>query len=307
MTRPAHSWTPPEEPLELDIGGRDVRITHPGRMLWPATGTTKRDLVAYLLSVAPTFLPHLRGRATMLWRFPEGVDGPGWFQAQCRGRPPWVSTFDVRGRRGETLRYCVIEEPATLAWLANLGTIEFHPHAWSVDRPDGPAEIVFDLDPGPPAGLREAAEVALAIAQRLRAVGLVPVVKTSGSLGLHVAARLDESETFERAKAFARRLAEELSARPAARIVARSDRRLRAGRVYIDWIQNDRNRQLVAPYSPRATMVPQVSTPLSWPEVESAARGELRGMRPTFAGAIERIATFGDLWASPAPVPGRLP
>jgi bifunctional non-homologous end joining protein LigD len=196
--------TPPDEPLELDIGGREVRITHPGRVLWPATGTTKRDLVEYLLAVAPAFLAHLRGRASMLWRFPEGVDGPGWFQAQCRGRPPWVNTFDVTGRRGETLRYCVIEEPATLAWLANLGTIEFHPHAWKVDRALAPDHIVFDLDPGPPAGLRAAAEVAVVIAQRLRAVGLVPVVKTSGSLGLHVAARLDENETFERAKAFGR-------------------------------------------------------------------------------------------------------
>src|SRR4030095_16636549 len=103
------------------------------------------------------------------------------------------------------------------------GTIEFHPHAWSVDGALAPDHIVFDLDPGPPAGLRAAAEVAVTIAQRLRAVGLLPVVKTSGSLGLHVAARLDENETFERTKAFGRRLAEELSARSAARIGARSD------------------------------------------------------------------------------------
>jgi bifunctional non-homologous end joining protein LigD len=293
--------------MDLDIDGRHVRITHPGRVIWPGTGTRKRDLVDYLLAVAPALLPHLRRRATMLWRFPEGVDGPGWFQAQCRGRPPWVETFDVVGRRGETLRYCVIEEPATLAWLANLGTIEFHPHGWYIDRPTIPDHVVFDLDPGPPAGLREAADAALTIADRLRTAGLVPIVKTSGSLGLHVAAPLDESETFSRAKAFARQLAEELATGSAGLVIARSERNARAGRVYLDWIQNDRNRQLVAPYSPRATDVPQVSTPLTWPEIESAARGEVAALRPTFAQVLMRVEKLGDVWTATDPRRGRLP
>src|SRR5690349_21644122 len=147
--------------LSLEVDGRQVDITHPGRVIWPETGTTKRELLEYLLAVAPVLLPYLRGRATMLWRFPEGVDGPGWFQAQCRGRPPWVPTFDVLSRRGETLHYCLIEERATLAWLGNIGTIELHPHGWTVDRPDLATAVVFDLDPGPPAGLPETAAVAL--------------------------------------------------------------------------------------------------------------------------------------------------
>jgi bifunctional non-homologous end joining protein LigD len=295
-----------EEPIDLEVGGRHVRITHPGRVIWPATGTTKRELVDYLLAVAPVLLPHLRRRATMLWRFPEGVDGPGWFQAQCRGRPPWVDTFDVTARTGETLRYCVIEEPATLAWLANLGTIEFHPHAWHIDRPMVPTHIVFDLDPGPPAGLREAADAALLVAHRLRTAGLTPIVKTSGSLGLHVAALLDQRETFSRAKAFARQLAEELATSSAGLVIARSQRTARAGRVYLDWIQNDRNRQLVAPYSPRATGVPRVSTPLTWAEVEGAARGEVGGLRPTFGEVLARIESLGDVWTAAEPGSGRL-
>jgi bifunctional non-homologous end joining protein LigD len=288
-----------DEPLDLKIDGRDVRITHPRRIVWPATGTTKHELVDYLLAVAPVLLPHLRRRPTMLWRFPEGVGGPGWFQAQCRSRPPWVETFDVTGQRGDTLRYCVIEEPATLAWLANLGTIELHPHGWTIDRPETPTDVIFDLDPGPPAGLRDAAAVAMTIREHLRGAGLEPVAKTSGSRGLHIVAPLERDATFARAKAFSRKLAEELAVAAPDRVISRSDRHARQGLVYIDWIQNDRNRQLVAPYSPRATAVPQVSTPLTWDEVALAADGDLRSLRPTLDQVLGRVRSLGDLWVRP--------
>ncbi|MFL5710259.1 MAG: non-homologous end-joining DNA ligase [Chloroflexota bacterium] len=303
---PADEPIQADEPIDVEADGRVVRVTHPDRVVWPATGTTKRELVAYLLAVAPVLLRYVRRRATMLWRFPEGVDGPGWFQAQCRSRPPWVETFDVTGKRGDLLRYCVIDEPATLVWLANLGTIELHPHGWTIDRPDVPTNVVFDLDPGPPAGLREAAVVALTIADRLRTLGLDPVVKTSGALGLHVAAAIDDS-TFDRTKAFSRALAEGLAAEVPALVVARSDRSSRASRVYVDWIQNDRNRQLVAAYSPRATAIPQVSTPVTWDEISRAAEGDIDGLRPTFEGVIKRVHRSDDVWATPAAAPGRLP
>src|SRR3954451_15264472 len=296
MTTPTSATARTDEPIDVEADGRVVRVTHPDRVVWPATGTTKRELVAYLLAVAPVLLNHVRRRATMLWRFPEGVDGPGWFQAQCRSRPPWVDTFEVRGKRGDVLRYCVIDEPATLAWLANLGTIELHPHGWTVAQPDTPTHLVFDLDPGPPAGLREAADVALTIAARLRSIGLDPAAKTSGALGLHVAAAVDAETTFERAKAFSRSVAEKLAAETPDTVIARSDRIARAGRVYVDWIQNDRNRQLVAPYSPRATAIPQVSTPLTWDEVDGAATGHLGPLRPSFWEVIERVERYGDLW-----------
>ncbi|MFL5674163.1 MAG: non-homologous end-joining DNA ligase [Chloroflexota bacterium] len=307
MTSHVRTGIGEDAPIDLSIGDRVVRVTHPDRVVWRATGTTKRDLIDYLLAIAPVLLPHVRRRATMLWRFPEGVDGPGWFQAQCRSRPPWVDTFELRGKRGDVLRYCVIDEPATLAWLANLGTIELHPHGWTVAQPDTPTHLVFDLDPGPPAGLREAADVALRIASRLRSVGLDPAAKTSGALGLHVAAAVDAETTFEGAKAFSRAVAEELAAETPDTVIARSDRIARAGRVYVDWIQNDRNRQLVAPYSPRATAIPQVSTPLTWDEVAAAAKGELKGLRPSFTDVIERVRLNGDLWTWSDPVGGALP
>lgn len=282
----------------LVVGGREVRVSHPDRVVWPMTGTTKQELIDYFVAAAPVLLPHLRGRATMLWRFPEGVDGPGWFQAQCRGRPPWVPTHDVVGRRGETLRYCVIEEAATLVWLANLGTLEFHPHLWRTDAPERPTSIVFDLDPGPPAGMREAAVVASMIRARLVAGGLEPFVKTSGSLGLHVVAPLEAGATFEATKTDARTLAEALAGEHPEMVVARSGRAARAGRVYVDWIQNDRNRQLVAPYSPRATPLPGISTPLTWDEVDAVGSGATDGYRPSFTGMLRRLEIVGDLWAA---------
>jgi bifunctional non-homologous end joining protein LigD len=232
----------------------------------------------------------------MLWRFPEGVDGPGWFQAQCRGRPDWVRTHEITSRRGETLSYCVVEEVATLVWLANLGTLEFHPHLWRTSDPTTPSYLVFDLDPGPPAALRDAAIVALAIRDRLLDASLKPRVKTSGSLGLHVIAPLTAPATFGWTKRYARAIAEELASERPDLVVARSGRDTRRGRVYVDWIQNDRNRQLVAPYSPRATPIPQVSIPLSWDEVEAAARGDVDGLRPTLDGTRRRLASLGDLW-----------
>jgi bifunctional non-homologous end joining protein LigD len=292
-----------DEALELHIRGRDVRVTHPRRVVWPLAGTTKGELIDYLLGVAPVLLPAVRRRPTMLWRFPEGVDGPGWFQAQCRSRPAWVPTHPIIGRGGGRLDYCVIEEPATLVWLANLGTIELHPHNWTVDAPDDATGVVFDLDPGPPAGLVEAARVALALRDRLRVDGLDPAVKTSGSLGLHVVAPVVAGTASAAAKAYARRIAEELAADHPDRVIARSDRAARAGLVFIDWIQNDHGRQLIAPYSPRATPVPRVSTPVRWPEVVLAARGRLDRLRPSFREVLERIEWDGDPWSEAAPRP----
>lgn len=280
----------------IEIDGRSVRVTHPERIVWPLTGTTKGQLLDYLLAVAPALLPYLRHRPTMLWRFPEGVDGPGWFQAQCRGRPGWVATHELRGKGGERLEYCVIEEAATLAWLANLGTIELHPFGWMIDQPGRPSALVLDLDPGPPAGLADCARIALTARERLVGLGLDPVVKTSGGLGLHVAAPLAPTESFDDAKAAARRLAGDLADAHPELVVTRIARAARSGRVYVDWIQNDANRQLVAAYSPRATPIPQVSTPLRWEEVEAAAEGRLTPLRPSWAGLLDRLERYGDLW-----------
>ena len=292
----------------IRVDGRDIRVTNPERILWPRTGFTKRELIEYYLAISDVLLPHLRARAVTLRRFPESVDGPGWYQANCRGHPPWVVTHDVRGQKGELLRYCLIDEPATLAWLANLGTIELHPFLWRVDNAIEPTALVFDLDPGPPASLVAAAEVAVLVRDVLHEQDLDAVVKTSGSLGLHLYVPLTRGHSFDAAKGFARGVAERLAREHPDVVIANSVRARRAGRVFIDWVQNDANRSTVAAYSVRATPWPLVSTPVTWEEVEQVAvkrRGELLLFTPR--QVRERLDRFGDLFAPALEQRYRLP
>jgi bifunctional non-homologous end joining protein LigD len=290
--------TAEDQATVVTIGGRGIRLTNPDRVLWPRTGFTKRELIDYYLGIADVLLPHLRERPVTLRRFPEGVDGPGWYQANCRGRRAWVTTHDVRGQRGELLRYCLVDECATLAWLANLGTIELHPFLWRVASPAEPSALVLDLDPGPPASLVAAAKVALLARAVLQERGIDAAVKTSGSLGLHLYVPLAAGHSFDATKRFARTVAERLAAEAPDLVLATSSRAERAGRVFVDWVQNDANRSTVAAYSVRATPWPLVSTPVTWAEVETAAsegRGELLLFGPR--QVRERVARFGDLFA----------
>jgi bifunctional non-homologous end joining protein LigD len=300
--------TETERAADIVVGGRRLRLTNPERVLWPETGFTKRAMLDYYLAVADTILPHLRGRGITLRRFPEGVDGPGWYQANCRGRPPWVSTHDVTGKKGESLRYCLVDEAATLAWLANLGTIELHPFLAMADRPDEPTALVLDLDPGPPASLVASARVALLLRDILADLGLAAVVKTSGSIGLHVYAPLAPGHTFEATKAAARVLADVLARREPELVVNTVSRAARAGRVFIDWVQNDASRSTVAPYSLRATPWPLVSTPLNWDEVGEAVTAR-RADRLLFGPrqVVDRIARLGDPFERALSPGGRLP
>jgi bifunctional non-homologous end joining protein LigD len=290
--------------------GRTVRVTSRERILWPVAGFTKGQLIDYLLAVAPVLLPHLAGRPVTLRRFPEGVDGPGWYQTECRGAPDWLPSVVVRGARGAGQRYCVIDERAALVWAANRGAVEFHPLPTRTDAVGVPTALVLDLDPGPPASVVDACRVAIAARDVLVADGLRPVVKTSGSLGVHVVAPLVPGHTFAQTKAYARRLAERLAADPAldGLVVARTDRALRAGRVLVDWIANDLVRSIAAPYSPRAMPWPVVSTPLRWEEVEALAAGD-GDLRAWFLpdAVIARVERDGDLFDGALADGGRLP
>jgi len=217
----------------------------------------------------------------------------------------------VEGKRGQRFRYCLIDDAAGLLWAANLGTIEFHPFLATADRPDQPRWLVLDLDPGHPAGLSEASRVALEARRILESDGLSPVVKTSGSLGLHVYAPLAAGHTFGQTKAFGRALAARMAAEHPQLVLDRVDRKARAGRVYVDWVQNDRSRQMVAPYSLRVTPYPSVSTPVSWDEVEDASSGKRPDGRPALRWrpdeVLERVGRLGDLFAPALSGGGVLP
>ena len=283
--------------VEVEIEGRMLRFSNVDRVLWPATGYTKAQMLDYYRRVAPSLLPHIRDRALTLGRFPTGVHERGWYQTNCRGHPEWLPVQELLGRRGQRMRLCVVNDVASLLWVANQGTIELHPFLAHRQTPDEPDLAVFDLDPGEPAGLLEAATLALRLRDRLARDGLEAHVKTSGSAGMHVFVGLDRTwrPTFDETKAWARSIAAELVRERPTEVVDRSVRSLRAGRVLIDWLQNDPTRSTVAAYSLRAMPLPTVSTPVSWHEVERAvSAGDARGLVFGPGDVLRRLAERGD-------------
>jgi bifunctional non-homologous end joining protein LigD len=286
-----------------------VLVSNPDKVLFPATGFTKSDLVDYFLAVAPALLPHLAGRPVTLARFPDGVDAPGWYQTNCpAGRPEWRRVAEGRGARGQALRYCVLESPAALAWAANAAAIELHPLLAVTDAPDRPRQLVLDLDPRPPAGLLQCARLALRLRALVAAVGLEAYPKTSGGRGLHLHVPVDGEGGFALTKAFARALAREVTREAPGGVTDRMPLAERAGKVLVDWRQNDPGRSLIAPYSLRAASVPLVATPLRWEEVErAAASADPRLLWFGPAEVLARLRREGDLLAPALGRGGRVP
>ena len=278
----------------MEVEGRRLALTNFDKVLWPATGFTKGDLIAYYTEIAPVLLPHLAGRPLTTRRFPDGIDGPSWHQNECRGAPDWFPVFATTGRGGRLLRFCLVDGPASLLWLANRAAIELHPFLWRVELPRQPLSLVFDLDPGPPAGLLDAARVALLLRELLDELRLPALVKTSGSLGLHLHVPLERPGP---AKELAREVAQAAAERQPGQVVAEAGPANRVGKVYVDWLQNDPTRQTVAPYSMRGVPWPTVAAPVRWDEVEEAVAKEqedmLRIFAPDVAGRLER---HGDLF-----------
>ena len=285
--------------IRVTLDERDVRLTNVDRVLWPALGLTKGWLLQTYLSLAPALLPHLRGHPITMWRYPEGVHHEGWWQNECRGAPRWVHGYGYTGKDGREHRHCVIDDVSSLMWLVNLGTVEVHPFPFTVEDADRPRWIVFDLDPGAPAGLRDACSVALTLLEVLDRQGLMASVKTSGLKGLHVFVPLNGTATFPEVKAYARTLAAFLAREQPDRIVDRQARHLRAGKVLVDWLQNDRFRSTVAPYSLRATTPPQISTPIDPDEMRAVATGEAQEASLMFGvdDVLARIEREGDRFA----------
>ena len=285
--------------VSLEVDGRRLTLSSPDRVLWPETGFAKRDLAEYYRAVAPALLPHLAGRAVMLARFPAGVEGRGFAQTECRGRPDWLPTVAIRLRNGEIRRHCVVDSAAALVWVSNLSAVELHPFLARAQVSPDPTAIVFDLDPRPPPALADCCRVALRLRELLAARGMAALPKTSGSLGLHVYAPVGRPARFDETKAFAREIATGLAAETPESVTADMRRSLGAGKVLVDWLQNDPTRSTVAPYSLRATRRPTVSTPLAWDEVAAAA-AHPRGLVFGPAEVLERVERLGDLFAPAA-------
>lgn len=281
----------------LRVQDRDVPVSHLDRVLYPAVGFRKIDVIRYYIEIAPVFLPQIAGRPLSFNRFPDGVDKPSFYQKRApRGRPDWIRVVPVARKSGEPIPYCVIDSLPALVWSANQSNLELHAFQHLARKPDRATSVIFDLDPGPPADVVDACRVALWIRDILVGVGLEAFVKTSGSKGMQIVVPLKPVCAYERTKAFAHTIANALEERFAKLVTATMTKQLRSGRVFIDWSQNDDKKTTIAPYSLRGREEPTVSTPVTWDEVARAVKKK-SVLRFTAEDVIQRVKTMGDLFA----------
>ena len=284
----------------VQVEGRDVELSNLDKVLYPAAAFTKGEVIDYYTRVAPVLLPHLRDRALTRIRYPNGVDGAHFFEKnKPAGTPDWVrlETLLVPGstRNRETIDFVVVDELATLVWIANLASLELHTPQWRIGA--DPDLMVVDLDPGAPAGLTECCGVALLMRDRLADDGITAYPKTSGKKGMQLCCPISGTQDADVVSGYAKRIAEELSAQVPASITAKMARNLRPGKVFIDWSQNNAAKTTVAPYSLRAQPQPTASTPLTWDEVTEMAHGSVAARQFGAAEVLDRVDIHGDLLA----------
>ena len=254
----------------VEIHGRQLKLSNLQKVLYPVTGFTKKDIIDYYVRIAPAILPHIAGRALTRKRYPDGVDKEPFFEKNApMHKPDWVKTAPIWSEGGHrTVYYILANDLATLVWLANLAAIELHPSLALSKDIECPTDMVFDLDPGPPADIVQCCHVAMWLRDIFEHLGLQSFPKTSGSKGLQLYVPLNTPTTFDDTKMFSRALAQVLEQDHPEHVVSDMKKRLRTGKVFVDWSQNDEHKTTVAVYSLRAREHPTVSTPVTWDEVE---------------------------------------
>jgi bifunctional non-homologous end joining protein LigD len=290
--------------VQVNVQERRLSLSNLDKVMYPAVGFTKGQVIDYYTRVAPALLPHLRDRPLTLKRYPNGVDGGHFYEKQCPShRPEWVRSERIQ-MSSKAIDFCVCDDLPTLVWLANLADLELHPSLSLVDDVDRPTVMAFDLDPGPPAGLAECCEVAFLLRETLSQIGLESFAKTSGSKGIQVYVPLNvEGVDYDHGtKALSHALARHLEAQHPKLIVSQQRKDLRQGKVLIDWSQNDESKTTVCVYSLRARERPTVSTPLRWEELE-----EPDALVFEASDVLERVEEHGDLFAPVVELQQELP
>jgi bifunctional non-homologous end joining protein LigD len=305
---------PPAKKSLVQIGGRTVPLSNEDKVLWPRDGYTKGDLIAYYRAIAPVILPYLRDRPLTVERFPNGIDGPTWWEKEKpKGMPDWIPTTRVNSgsnARGH-VEFMLCNDEASLAYVANLAAVVLHVWYSHVPNLDVPDFILIDLDPFD-CTLATLAKVALRFHAELEAIGLRGYVKTTGGTGLHVVIPLEAVYAYDTAKMFAELLARRVAGlEPERTTLERTIAKRRTGTVYLDYVQVGMGKTYVAPYSVRGRDGAPVSMPLGWAQVEAMARkrapetsGEM--LRWTIADVPALVAEHGDPWAVEGLTPQRL-
>jgi bifunctional non-homologous end joining protein LigD len=289
---------------EVTVAGRTLKLSNLDKVLWPETGFTKGQLIDYYARVAAVMVPHVRGRPITLRRWPNGVTAASFYEKNCPShRPPWVDAVPM----GD-VNYCLLDEPATLVWTANLAAIELHPSLATAADLESPTSVVFDLDPGPPADILTCARVGLLVRETLGRLGLQLWPKTSGSKGLQLYLPLNSGATYAQTKPFAHAVARLLEREHPKEVVSVMERSKRKEKVFIDWSQNTASKTTVAVYSVRALPEPSVSTPVTWDELDDAlAAGDASALRFDPGQVLDRVQRLGDVHAPVLEVVQELP
>ena len=294
----------------VDIQGRHLKLSNLEKVLYPATGFTKKDVIDYYARIAPAIIPHLAGRALTRKRYPDGVDGEPFFEKNApMHKPEGVKTVPVwSGRNRRTVHYVLADDLATLVWLANLAALELHPSLALAKDITCPTEMVFDLDPGPPANIVQCCQVGLWLREIFDHFGLQSFPKTSGSKGLQIYVPLNTPTTYEATKMFAHALAQLLEHDHRDQVLSEMSKQARTGKVFVDWSQNDEHKTTVAVYSLRAREHPTVSTPVTWEEVERALKKKDAGLLVFEAKqVVARFEKLGDLFEPVLELKQKLP
>jgi bifunctional non-homologous end joining protein LigD len=281
--------------VELDVRGRRVRLTNLDKVFFPRTGATKRDLLQYYADLAPVLLPHLRDRAMVMKRYPDGATGSFFFMKRVpRGRPDWVATCSIEHASGNVIDFPVVDDLAALLWVVNLGCIDLNPWYARCDDVDRPDCLHFDLDPVGDVPFAAVREAAMVVNDTLRGLGMPTWVKTTGSRGLHVYVPIARGPTQKQVWDVSKTIAVDMARRRPrllTTVYRKADRP--AGRVLVDYNQNAWGRTLASVYSVRPRPLATVSTPVTWEEV--AAGVTIEDFRMDDVPA--RVRALGDLWA----------
>ncbi|MEP7192942.1 MAG: non-homologous end-joining DNA ligase [Actinomycetota bacterium] len=294
--------------LTAVVEGRRLQLSNLDKVMYPATETTKGEVLNYYARVAEFLLPHVANRPVTRIRWPHGTDGPSFFEKNLpSGAPSWLHwvalpTTGSRSQSGnDTIRYPVIRDTADLTYLVNLASLELHVPQWRFDddgRPCNPDRLVIDLDPGPPAGLHECARLALLVRERLESIGLATAPVTSGSKGMQLYAALPGAQGSDTIRDVAREIAQDLTRTRPELVVWKMTKSLRPGKVLLDWSQNIAAKTTIAPYSLRGRDAPYVAAPRTWAEVERGAEkpDELRQL--DMDEVLARTTRDGDAFAA---------
>jgi len=284
------------ERREVEVGGRTLSLSNLDKVMWPRSRTTKGEALDYYARVSEVLLPHLADRPLTRVRFPDGVEGQRFYEKRIpKGAPDWVRSEPVGMDRVGEINFVVCDDTPTLIWLAQMSALELHPSLSKVGDMESPSVLAFDLDPGPPAAMRECCTVALRVRELFEGIGLECFPKVSGSKGIQVYVPLNGAATYETTKPFAHAVAKALERAEPDLVISRMTKSLRIGKVLVDWSQNTRSKTTVSVYSLRARERPTISTPVTWDEVEAASAGKTE-LSFQAADVLERIEKQGDLF-----------